>query len=207
MTTDDELRQVWQSLDTRLERIELHAASTAADKRAWHGRFWLMLFGAGQLVKLVLGTAIVVVFAQFWIAHSDVPHAFIYGAAMHLYGVLLAITAGEDLHAVLRLDASAPVLAMQERFAAIRRRRARWSYVLAIAGCVMWVPLVLAALYAVGVDVWVARPAVVAHFAAWAAIAVVVALVLMRRYPETGLTGSLRRAEAALVTTRDFGRD
>ena len=206
MTIDDELRDTWRSMDARLGRIELDVADGAARKRASRARFWLVIFGLGQLVQLLLGLVIVVVFAAFWLEHRAVPHAFVYGIVMHLYGLLLAMTAGRDLHAIMHVNPEGPVLETQERFAEIRRRRERSGWALALGGCVMWVPLTLAGFYAMGADLWVARPGFVLHALGWAAVAVIITIVLLRRWPESGLTASLRRAEAALVSTREFGR-
>jgi hypothetical protein len=157
----DDLKGAWQALERKLDRqhaLELHAFRTG---RLANARSGLRPLVAWQVVQAAAGAALMLAFGPYWVGHWGDWHLVAYGMSLHLYGLMLTLFAGRDLAHIARVDYAAPVLEIQKRLAELRAQRIRMVPAFAYAGCVVWIPLLLAILESLGADIWVHRPDVV----------------------------------------------
>jgi hypothetical protein len=215
----DELKQAWQSLERKLDRqhaLELHHFRTG---RLHSARTGLRPLVAGLSVQAGVGVAVMAIFGPYWVGRWGEWHLVAYGLALHLYGLMLTVFGGRDLVTIARIDYAAPVLEIQKQIAQLRADRIQAAPAFAIAGCFVWVPLVLVLFEWVGADLWVHKPAMVAWFlgSGLCAVAVTAAVIAWgrrpgstrtRRYLEESAVGrSVMRTQAVLEEIRQFERD
>ena len=163
----DDLKAAWQTLDRRLEQQYALDFQIFKDGKISKVKSALRPLVVGQIVQIVSGILMLMVFAPFWFAHQRVPHLLLCGILLHVYSVLVIIFAGRDLHFILNLDFTVPVLQIQRQLAELRMRRARVTlWVFGVTGCFIWIPLMLVIFKWLGVDVWVRSPFVVYIFIA-----------------------------------------
>jgi hypothetical protein len=68
------------------------------------------------------------------------------------------------LFLIKSFDYAAPVLELQKQIADLRNWHQRAGLWFAIAGCLIWIPLILMIFHELGADVWRRNPAVVGWF-------------------------------------------
>src|SRR5690606_16370138 len=73
---------------------------------------------------------------------------------VHIYAVALIALGGGTLALLLQLDFAAPVLAIQQRLASLRRAHIRNSLIAGIPWCFLWVPFGMLLLGMLGFDVY-----------------------------------------------------
>ena len=215
----DELKGAWQALERKLDRqhaLELHDFRTGRLASVRKG-LWPLV--AGQVVQAGAGLVLMAIFAPYWIGHWGQWHVVAYGVSLHLYGLMLTIFAGRDLVHIARIDFAAPVLEIQKRFAELRAQRVQVGPAFAYAGCLAWVPLLLAIFESLGADLWVHKPAMVGWFVASGAVAMLGAWAYLRwaglarnrklrqSFDDDSAGRSLTRAQAALDEIARFERD
>lgn len=156
----DDMKQAWKTLNQRLERQ--HALDLAAfrDGKLDQARRRLRPLWWGQLLQIVAGIFLMLLFAPYWVEHLDSPHLAVYGLLLHVYGLMFILTAARNLH-LQRFDYGAPVLEIQRRVAALRRWRLTEAVLYGVTGCFMWIPLLLIGFQQLGADLWVTAPSVV----------------------------------------------
>ena len=160
----DELKQAWQALERKLDRqhaLDLHNFRTG---RLHSARTGLRPLVAGLSVQAGFGVAVMAIFDPYWLQHWVQWQLVVYGLSLHLYGLMLTIFGGRDLVTIFRIDYAAPVLEIQKQIAQLRTDRIQAAPAFAIAGCFVWVPLVLVLFEWLGADLWVHKPAMVAYF-------------------------------------------
>lgn len=162
----DDMRQIWQMLDQRLEQQRALSLQIFTDQKRDKARRKLQPLWWGQMIQIVTGIVLMLVFAPYWVAHLGNPHLMIYGLLLHAYGLMFVLTAARNLYLQSRLDYAASVLEIQHRIAALRTWRLREALLYGVTGCFIWIPLILIGFQHLGADVWVAAPWVV-----WAFIA------------------------------------
>jgi hypothetical protein len=212
----DDLKGAWRALEAKLDRqhaLEMHQLRAG---RLASARTGLRPLIAGQCVQAGLGVALMAVFGPYVVEHWGQWHVVVYGLCLHLYGLMLTAFAGRDLVSIARIDYAAPVLEIQKRLATLRADRIRSGFAFAVAGCFVWVPLVLVVFESLGADLWRYKPAVVWWWVASGAVAVAITAGLVawsrrtadarvRRYFEDSAAGrSLTRAEATLAEIARF---
>lgn len=153
----DELKAGWQLLDQRVSRLE------AVTPARGHGgvRAELRPLAVGQAIQIVAGAVLAMAAGSFWFDHRDTPNLLVAGLLLHVYGIAMVVAAARNLFLVGRVDESAPVLALQQRVANLRAWRIREGRWFGVAGCFMWVALIVWAFGLLGVDIVAARPAFV----------------------------------------------
>jgi hypothetical protein len=177
----DDFKAAWQTLDRRLEQQYALDFQVFKDGRISKVKSALRPLMIGQVVQIVCGSLLLIVSAQFWIAHRHVPHLMLCGILLHAYSVLLVMFAGRDLHLILNLDYTVPVLQIQRQLAELRMRRARVApWVFGVTGCFIWIPMMLVIFQWLGVDVWVRSPSVVYIFVASGFVSLMFLLGLMK---------------------------
>ena len=216
----DEFKQAWQGLDRRLARQEAMAFQSARDTRlrTLRRRLW-PLYG-GQLVQIVFGVAMMLGGLFGWAAHLDLPHLVVAGVLLHGYGVALIVAACRTLVLTTQVDYAAPVVSIQEQLARLRGWHVRVNLVLGQAWWFLWMPCLMVAAAAVGVDIWRHAPAM--FFVLGAAIGGLGLLLTVGAYRLAGRPGwewlkslqdeavagaSVRRAQAVLDEIRRFEQD
>jgi serine/threonine-protein kinase len=139
----DDLKSAWQMLDRRLEQqatLNLHVFRQNKLERA-HASLRPLVWG--QVLQILAGIVMIVLPASFWSAHLDVPHLFIAGLSVHIYGVLMTACAGVTLGLVRRIDYAAPVLTIQKQLARLRQFYVRTGTALGLAWWVLWLPVIM----------------------------------------------------------------
>lgn len=151
----DDLKAGWAELDRRLERMEAHLATAPARAGV---RVELRRLVVGQWVQAAFGLLLAIAAGSFWVDHRGVPNLLIAGLLLHAYGIAMVVAAARNLFLAGRVDESAPVLQLQRRIASLRAWRIREGRFFGIAGCFMWVAMLVWAFGLLGVDIVAERP-------------------------------------------------
>lgn len=163
----DEMKSAWLALDRRLERQEALNLNAFRDNRLDRLRATLRPLLIGQVIQIIAGVLLALLFAPFWVEHLDTPHLLLTGLALHAYALMFIVFAARDLYMIQRVDYSAPVLEIQRRLAELRAWRVRVAPVFGAVGCLIWVPFLLWLFeVAFDVDVYALHPEVVYVFIA-----------------------------------------
>lgn len=215
----DDLKATWQSLNQTLERqysLNLHQFRDRKLAK-FHSGFRPLV--VGQVIQIICGALLALFSGNFWVHHIATPHLLIYGLLLHAYGIMFIVFAARDLFLISRIDYSAPVLAIQKQIAALRAWHVRAGIWFAIAGCFIWVPLMLIIFYKLGADVWATNPSVVYWFVAssFACLGIFYGLIAWSRRPgqerlanylKTSSAGrAVNRAQALLDEIERFERE
>jgi hypothetical protein len=206
----DEMKLAWQQVNRRLEQQQALNLQMFKDNRLDKADKALRPLRRGQIIQIVAGAALMLLFAPYWVAHRSTLHLMAYGLLMHAYGLMLILTAARNLYLQSRLDYVAPVVEIQRRIAALRTWRLREALLYGVTGCFIWIPLLLIGFQAAGADVWVTAPSVVwGNVAAGVAcLAVLYGIVHWSRLPgherfkaaldNSGIGRSVRRTQAMI---------
>lgn len=160
----DDLKAAWETLNRNLERQHTLALHQFKESKLTRFRSGLRPLATGQVLQLVCGLILAAFSAQFWLKHLGAYHLMIYGILFQGYGIMLAGFAVRDLILIYRIDYGAPVLAIQKEIASLRAWRVRAGMWLAVAGCFIWLPLILLVPYYLGADPEVPSPQSVVWF-------------------------------------------
>ena len=160
----DDLKAAWENLNRNLERQHTLALHQFKESKLARFRSGLGLLAIGQVIQMICGAGLIALSARFWAGHLGVYHLMAWGIFLHGYGIMLAWFAARDLIAIYQIDYAAPVVTIQTQLATLRASHLRAGLWLAIAGCFVWMPLLLVVLYALGADVWAAKPQIVWWF-------------------------------------------
>lgn len=214
----DDLKAAWQTLNRNLERQHTLALHQFKESKLARFRSGLRPLATGQIIQLVCGVILTGFAAQFWMKHLGAYHLVIYGILFQGYGMMLAGFAVRDLMLIHRIDYGAPVVAIQKEIAALRAWHLRAGMWLAIAGCFIWLPLILLIPYYLGVGAPIANPQV----ASWLVLNILVCLALAgaavhlfrrgqgklaKALRESAVGRSINRAEAVLDEIARFEAD
>jgi len=165
-----ELERAWQGLDERLAGLERHARAEREYRVLDGVRGRLRWIGLFQTLQLLVGLAIVLVVAPWWVERWGSWHLVAYGVVVHAYGLSLLIVALLQLFVVGWLDFRKPVATVQKRLLLLRRIRLwgeRWLLPVAFFA---WMPATFALLASMGMDIWLSHPGTVVTNAAVAVV-------------------------------------
>ena len=160
----DDLKSTWQTLNRNLERQHALALHQFRENKGARFRSGFRPLVFGQIIQIVCGGLLAVVAGSFWVDHLGVLHLMVYGLSVHLYAIMLIVFAARDLYLIKRFDYAAPVLALQKQIADLRAWHLRAGLWFGVAGCFIWIPLLLMIFQGLGADVWRRNPAVVGWF-------------------------------------------
>jgi hypothetical protein len=160
----DDLKSAWQNLNRNLERQHTLALHQFKESKLDRFRSGFRPLLAGQIIQLICGVLVSIFAGSFWVAHMGVAHLMLYGISLHVYGIMFIVFAARDLFLISRLNYAAPVLALQKQIADLRAWHLRAALWFGIAGCFIWIPLMLIIFYKLGADVWMRNPGVVGWF-------------------------------------------
>ncbi|MBA2431071.1 MAG: hypothetical protein H0V56_03025 [Chthoniobacterales bacterium] len=219
MTELDDLKSAWQTLNRTVERQNALAFHQIRENKLSRFRSGFRPLVFGQICQIIAGALLALWGGSFWVDHLGVAHLMIYGISMHAYGLMMILFAARDLFLIKRMDYAAPVLTLQKQIAELRRWHVRAGLWFGIAGCFIWIPLLLMIFYALGADVWARNPEVVGWFAVsgLASLGVLLAIIFwsrrngrekMARNLENSSAGrSVNRAQALLDEIERFERE
>src|SRR3954453_175519 len=143
VTELDDLKSAWQTLNRNLERQHTLALHQFKETKMARFRSGLRPLVLGQLSLLVIGAAITVASAQFWVERLDAPFLLGCGVFLQAYGIMFIAFAARDLILICRIDYSAPVIGIQKQLAELRTwhiRAAAWH---GLTGSVAWLPVMI----------------------------------------------------------------
>lgn len=160
----DELKATWRAVNRNLERQHALALHQFKESKLSRFRTGFRRLLVGQIIQLICGVVLSIFAGSFWVDHIRVPHLVFYGVSLHAYGIMFIVFAARDLFLISRLDYAAPVLALQKQIADLRAWHVRAALWFGVAGCFIWIPLMLILFYKLGADVWVRNPDVVGWF-------------------------------------------
>ena len=201
----DDLKSAWQTLNRNLERHHTLALHQFKEARLARFRSGFRPLIAGQIIQLLAGLLLALFAGSFWLDHIGRRHLMFYGISLHAYGILLIVFAARDLFLVSQLDYAAPVVLLQKQIANLRAWHVRAAVWFGVAGCFIWIPLLLIIFYRLGADVWVRNPDVVGWFVLSALICagLFYGIIFWSRRPgRQKLAESLVRSSAGRSVTR-----
>jgi hypothetical protein len=146
----DDLKAAWQTMNRNLERQHTLALHQFKENKLDRFRSGLRPLATGQIIQAICGVMLVGFAAQFWVNHLGTFHLVIYGILFQGYGMMLAGFAMRDLMLIARIDYSAPVVAIQKELASLRAWHLRAGMWLGVAGCFIWLPMILLIPYYLG---------------------------------------------------------
>jgi hypothetical protein len=190
----DELKLAWQAMETRVERLEAQRI-TGRVRRMGGPTAWEL---TGDVVALLLTGSFLYHYGSDW-------RYLIPGLMLHLTGIL-AIATGVRQHILLsRLDIADSVLVIQKTLAALATERLRVSRALLTFCPLLWPPLLLVCLRAIGLDAYRLIPPVWL----WANIAFGVVMVpvgvwLSQRFGDWLGDEKLRDAQREMEAIKQF---
>jgi serine/threonine-protein kinase len=139
----DELKVTMRELEQRLaqeSRLHLEARREHTRFRV-HGNLWpVYLLHAGQVV---MGVFLALLVGPFWVSRFDQTHLLVAGVVVHAYAVAMIALGTRTLTLLWSMDFGAPVLAIQEQLARVRRAYIRGGLVIGLPWWFLWLPLAM----------------------------------------------------------------
>jgi hypothetical protein len=148
----DEMRSTWHALERSLLQQQRAMDFLVRDARVGAARARLHAFAWIRVVPIVLGIALVALGVATWNRSGVAALPFACGIALHLFGVVTIAWAGATIARVAAIDYAAPVLAIQQRLAALERFEAIGVVVCGLPWWFMWAVVMAALLSLVGVS-------------------------------------------------------
>jgi len=213
----DDLKAAWQTLNRNLERQNALALDEFKERKLSRFRSGLRPLVIGQVMQLVLGAAMTIFFAQFWVGHAAAPSLFVSGLLLQLYGTMFVAFAARDLLLIRRIDYAAPVIVIQRQLAELQSWHLRAAVFHGLTGAVAWLPAMLVLLHFLGADVLMNKPSKMWWLVSTALVCLCFdyALIRLARSPgrcgvalrNSWIGGTVIRAKAALEEVEKFERD
>jgi hypothetical protein len=194
-TTLDDLKLAWNELSQKLERQNALALHQFKENMLARFRSGLRPLVLGQVIQLIIGAVITAWSAQFWVNHFGRPQLLICGLLLQAYGLMFIAFAVRDLVLIRHIDYAAPIVVIQKQLAELRAWHIRAAAWYGLTGSVIWLPVMIVILHALGADLWIDKP----HKMLWLISTAIVCLALnyglMRLARSPGRCGrSLRRS-------------
>jgi hypothetical protein len=162
----DELKRQWQEMDRKLDRNIALNLRLLTEKRTRWTKLRLVPMLLLQPVQMVIGLALAIFFARFWIANLGTMSLVISGVFLHALSVGLIIDAVVRTVLIVRINYASPVVTIQRYLALMRRweiRSFKWSWV------AIWLSppalLMVGAKLSTTLNLWVVAPNVVIYTA------------------------------------------
>jgi hypothetical protein len=144
----NDMKLAWQAMETRLERQSALNLQLFTENRLDKARARLRPLLVWQSAQILLGIGMAVVFARFWVNHTDSLPALVAGLALHVWGVALVICSAVDVLLLTRMHYAKPVLTVQKTLGQLRWWRVKWQPRLGLAWCLLWLALLEVATHA-----------------------------------------------------------
>jgi hypothetical protein len=98
----------------------------------------------GQLLQMLIGIALILLGIQCWAQNTQVPHRFISGVIVHVYGVIMIISAVNVCVRIKQVDYSKPVDQIRSKLDGVRSLRVFLGPIIGFAWWLLWIPLSVA---------------------------------------------------------------
>ncbi|GLQ87956.1 hypothetical protein [Dyella flagellata] len=213
----DDMKLAWQTLGRQWETQHALNIQLLTERRLDQARHGLWPLFWGQLLQIVAGALVAVMAVSFWFPRMTVLHFLVWGLSVHVFGIVMIVTAARNLHLIKQIDYAAPVLEIQRRIASLRAWRVHVEAPLYAVTCsFVWIPLVLMAIASSGVDPEDAAPALTSYlllsgFASLGLVALVAWLIRRwgyRAWLENSLAGGgVQKAETMLEQITRFQQE
>jgi len=99
---------------------------------------------SGQLLQMLIGVALILLGVQFWAQNTQVPHRFVNGVIVHVYGVIMIISAVNVCVRIKQVDYSKPVDQIRSKLDRVRSLRLFLGPIIGFAWWLLWIPLFVA---------------------------------------------------------------
>lgn len=140
----DEMKLAWQALDRRLADQQALNWQIYRDGKFDKMRRSLRPLVWGLWAQMALGIALLLLGVAFWTTHRQTGHGVLCGVSVQAFGILVIAFTGRLMSLLQGIDYAAPVLAIQQRLAQVKRWRVKVEApVFATLGAVIWIPLLL----------------------------------------------------------------
>ena len=128
----DEFKLQWQQMDRKLDRSIALNLRLLTEKRTRKTKLRLAPMLLVQPVQIVIGLALTIFFARFWIANLGTWSLVLSGVFLHALSIGLIIDAVVRTLLIVRINYASPVVTIQRYLALLRRweiRSFKWSWV------------------------------------------------------------------------------
>jgi serine/threonine-protein kinase len=98
----------------------------------------------GQLLQMLIGVALILLGIQCWAQNTQVPHRFFNGVIVHVYGVIMMISAAAVCVRIKQVDYSKPVDQIRSKLDRVRSLRVFLGPIIGFAWWLLWIPLFVA---------------------------------------------------------------
>lgn len=208
----DDLKPHWQAIDLKLDRSLALNLQILTETRTRRARLRLLPLLLLQPVQLVIGVAVTVYCAQFWIANRGTASLLASGLALHVLGIGLIADAVMRILLITRINVTDPVVTIQRNVARLRYweiQSFKWVWVAVWA--LLPAMLIVVARSLTGVDLWARWPAGIGWLAVGSAVGLALSygfdVVASRRWPNLYVGHSIAWAQAALDEIEAFARE
>lgn len=139
----DDLKQAWQTIDGRLQQQNALLLLTRREKQTDKARLGLRPLFWGQVAQMLFGALIVLMAVIFWSRPHDSALLIAAGVIVHVYGVVVIAMAGRTLGMIRGIDYSAPVVAIQQQLARLRRFYIINGMLAGLPWWLLWMPFLI----------------------------------------------------------------
>jgi hypothetical protein len=208
----DDLKPHWQALDLKLDRSLALSLKILTETRTRRARLRLLPLLLLQPIQLVIGVAVTVYCAQFWIANMGTPSLLVSGLALHVLGIGLIADAVMRILLITWINVTDPVVTIQRSLAYLRHWEIRsFKYVWVAVWALLPAMLIVVARSLTGVDLWARWPTGIGWLAVGSAVGLALSygfdVVASRRWPNLYVGHSIAGAQAALDEIEAFARE
>jgi hypothetical protein len=150
----DDLKDALRALEQRVareSRLNLEARREHTGLRVQRSLWPVYLLHAAQVV---IGLFLALLVGPFWARHLDEPSVLVAGIVVHAYAVAMIALGAHTLALLWGLDFGAPVLAIQEQLARVRRTYIRSSVIVGLPWWFLWLPVAMLLFAMAGVDLY-----------------------------------------------------
>jgi serine/threonine-protein kinase len=98
----------------------------------------------GQLLQMLIGVALILLGIQCWALNTQVPHRLVNGVIVHVYGVIMIISAAAVCVRIKQVDYSKPVDQIRSKLDRVRSLRVFLGPIIGFAWWLLWIPLFVA---------------------------------------------------------------
>ncbi len=98
----------------------------------------------GQILQMLIGVALILLGAQCWAQNTQVPHRFVNGVIVHVYGVIMIISAAAVCVRIKQVEYSKPVDQIRSKLDRVRSLRVFLGPIIGFAWWLLWIPLFVA---------------------------------------------------------------
>lgn len=136
----EQIRSTWQALERQLQVRNALDIQLAMERKLERMRSSLLPLRNGQVVQMLFGLVWVILAVMYLGRNRDQPLLLTMGLISQLYGLLCIILGGITLGLLGRIDPAAPVIAVQERIARLRRAYVLHGMIIGLAWWLFWMP-------------------------------------------------------------------